>query len=194
MKKILIGILFLLIACTTNNEIKNYEPIKGAKGKKYNIDVKSIEVVNDQIMESGDEHLYRLMPYMPDELLENWIHDKLKPVGIRRILRVVIDASGVSERKVKTKTKGMKAYFSPKYEDLYEGKYSVKFEIIDKDPFFPTAEMTVTVTSSATASINATIAEKEALFYDLVKDLISNFNQKFDKNVDKYLHQYIVQR
>jgi hypothetical protein len=140
----------------------------------YRFDVARIEVVNEYKAPAEAPHIEYDMPVAPETAIRNWVRDRLRAVGSKGILRVVIRNASATETPLATE-KGIKGMFTKGQAANVDLNLDVAIQMLDERQFV-IAEVAGRASRSRTEPEGQKLNERDRLLWDLTFDLVKGFN------------------
>ena len=177
-----------LSACATPAPL----PVQNISFTNYpaiNIDVASIEVVEEYKSPLRTPNVEHLMPYSPAAAMKIWSKDRLKATGSAKLLQVAIIDAPVTVTDL-PKTQGINGLFTNDQDKRYDARLEVELRIYG-DSALSEASTNVVVTRSITIAENASVNVRKAAYNQLIFDLMKMLNEKLEKNMQEYMNNHI---
>ena len=178
-------------ACETPAPVQTFAEITFAHLEPLNINVEKVEVEN--AYKAGNEagHVENRLPVPPVKAMEQWVIDRLKPVGgpASGKLRLVITEAGVLETVLK-KDKSAKGVFTKQQSHRYDFEAGGRLEIYDAAGTrsgYSSAKATRTVTTREDINLN----EREKIWFGATEKLMADFNREMENNIRRYLGAWL---
>jgi hypothetical protein len=182
---------FLLAACQTPGPKQSFADITFAHLAPINMKVSKVEVVNDYKAQNDGHHVEDRFPVSPAKALEQWVTDRIKPVGgpDSGVLRLVITDGGVLETKLK-KDKSITGTFTKQQTHRYNLTAGGRLEIYDSAgnrQGYSAAKATRTTTTREDVTLN----EREEAWFKVTEKLLADFNQVMEDNIQEHLGKWM---
>ncbi|MEQ9519435.1 MAG: hypothetical protein RLN89_08340 [Parvibaculum sp.] len=173
------GILVsLLVACTSSAPLAPPEAVEITFQHRAPImlDIARIEIVDayePPLKYPNVEHLHELSP---SEVATRWSEDRLRAVGTRGQLTLIIQEASVVEEKISV-ADGIGGFFRDEPDTRLRGRVRARFDYIDVGP--PSRSRAVEVSAEASTEImeSATLNERDLAYLTLVEKLAAEFDK-----------------
>jgi len=178
-------------SCQTPVPAHKFAEITFAHLKPLKINVAKIEVKNDYRAGAEPGHVEDRFPVSPVTAMEQWVTDRLKPVGGPEsgTLRMVITDAGVLETKLKKDTSA-KGVFTKQQSHRYDLDAGGRVEVYDasgKRVGYSVAKATRTVSLREDLNLN----EREKIWFGATEKLMADFNREMENNIRQYLGTWL---
>lgn len=182
-------LIFLLAACTPAAQLPEPIGLAYLSNKPIRLDVARIEVVKKYKSSSQPPHVENDFPVPPIAMIQQWVQDRLVPVGKTGHAVVTIEEASIIETPLKG-TKGFKGMFTVDQSEQYDAKMTVKIEIFDD---FGNAKgyAYARTQGSRTIAENFTLGQRRKVWIVMMEKIMNNLDEELDRNVRGYLGQYI---
>ena len=182
-------LIFLLAACTPAAQLPEPIGLAYLSNKPIRLDVARIEVVKKYKSSSQPPHVENDFPVPPVAMIQQWVQDRLVPVGKTGHAVVTIEEASIIETPLKG-TKGFKGMFTVDQSEQYDAKMTVKIEIFDD---FGNAKgyAYARTQGSRTIAENFTLGQRRKVWIVMMEKIMNNLDEELDRNVRGYLGQYI---
>ncbi|MBY0292557.1 MAG: hypothetical protein K2W92_04640 [Alphaproteobacteria bacterium] len=181
--------IFLLAACTPAAQLPEPIGLAYLSNKPIRLDVARIEVVKKYKSSSQPPHVENDFPVPPVAMIQQWVQDRLVPVGKTGHAVVTIEEASIVEIPLKG-TKGFRGMFTVDQSEQYDAKMTVKIEIFDD---FGNAKgfAYARAQGSRTIAENFTLGQRRKVWIVMMEKIMNNLDEELDRNVRGYLGQYI---
>ncbi len=163
-----------LAGCETPNPGPTFPPLSFTDRPGFALPVASIEVQNTYAPPLATPNVEHLMPVAPGPGAERWALDVMKASGVSGVARLVIAEASVVEVPLQ-KTQGVKGLFTVDQDVRYDGRLSVRLEIIDTGNI-RRAQVLSTVERSQTVAEDVTPNQRARVWYDFTLALIDQLD------------------
>ncbi len=119
-----------LAACSPAAQLPEPVGLAYLTSKPISLNVSRVEVVKKYQSSSAAPHVENDFPVPPVSMIQQWVQDRLLPVGKTGYAVITIEDASVIETPLKG-TKGFKGMFTVDQSEQYDAKMSVKIEIFD---------------------------------------------------------------
>lgn len=178
----------LISACTTPAPPSTLQ-LSFTQYPAINLDVSSIELVEDYKSPLRSPNVEHLMPYSPAVAMKIWTKDRLKAVGSTKLLQVSIIDAPVTVTDL-PKTKGITGLFTNDQDKRYDARLEVELRIYG-DSILSEASTSVVVTRNITIAENASVNVRKIAYNQMISDLMKMLNDKLENNMHQYMNNYI---
>ena len=177
-KKTLLIIILALSSCADkHNPMDN---VRFNHKQLYNFNVASIDIIDNASIDEFD------IDREVDMAVNIWAKDRLQASGEQDYrFKLIINRASIKEKILPSKENFTHDQI------LYNLEMDVKFELYEKDPLLPKAEMNISINRSKSIEENKPIYEKKLLRHQLVSEAITAFDLEFDKNFAKYFSNIV---
>jgi len=182
-------LVLLLSACSPSPNLPEPLGLAYLANKPIRLNVARVEVVKKYQSSSTPPHVENDLPVPPVAMIQQWVQDRLLPVGKTDYAVITIEEASVIETPLKG-TKGFKGMFTVDQSEQYDAKLSVKIEIFDdggnvKGFAYARAQ------GSRTVAENFTLGQRRKVWIVMMEKIMNNLNEELDRNVKSYLSQFI---
>ena len=177
--------LFLTLACETPVATQKLPKITFVHLQPFNVDVASIEIVNQFSGTMKAPHIEHRLPTSPATALIQWVKDRLKATGNLGKLRIFIEDASATETRLDL-DKSLKGQFTKQQSHLY--KFSLRATALLTDASGThLGSAKATATRSATIREDISLNERQRAWFDLMDRLINDFNRQMEANLKQHL-------
>ena len=178
-------------ACQTPVPIQTFAEITFAHLEPLNINVARVEVENAYKAGTEPGHVENRFPVPPVKAMEQWVMDRLKPVGgpDSGTLRLIITDAGVVETALE-KDKTAKGVFTKQQSHRYDLEAGGRLEIYDAAGTrsgYSAAKATRSVTTREDINLN----DREKIWFRATEELMADFNREMENNISRYLRVWL---
>ena len=163
-----------LVGCETPNPGPTFPPLSFGDRRGLELPVASIEVQNTYNPPLAPPNVEHLMPVAPGPGTERWALDVLKASGRAGTARLVIAEASVVQVPLET-TKGLKGLLTNDQDTRYDGRLSVRLEIIDPDNI-RRAQVLSTVERTQSVAEDITPNQRARVWYDFTLAIIDQLD------------------
>ena len=171
-------IMSVLAACTTSAPLAPPESVEITFQHRapIRLDVARIEIVDayePPLRAPNVEHLHELSP---SEVAIRWSEDRLRTVGTRGQLTLIIEEASVVEEAIKV-ADGLGGFFRDEPDTRLAGRVKARFDYVDVGP--PSRSHAVDVSAEASIEVleSATLNERDIAYLRLVERLATEFDK-----------------
>jgi hypothetical protein len=179
------SLTLILASCTPATQMPEPLGLAYLDRKPIRLNVARVEVVKKYQSTSTPPHVENEFPVPPIAMLQQWVQDRLLPVGKSGYAVITIDDASVIEVPLKG-TKGFKGMFTVDQSEQYDAKMSVKIEIFDengKSKGFANAR----AQGSRTVAENLTLGQRRKVWINMMEKIMNNLDDELERNVRAYL-------
>src|SRR5436189_4228325 len=126
----LVFLVVLLTACVPSAELPPPVGLLYLANKPICLNVARVEVVKKYQSSSTPPHVENNFPVPPVAMIQQWVQDRLLPVGKCGYATVTIEDASIIETSL-SGTPGFKGMFTVDQSERYDASMSVKIEIFD---------------------------------------------------------------
>lgn len=178
-----------LSACSPSAELPEPVGLAYLANKPVRLNVARVEVVKKYQSSSTPPHVENDFPVPPVVMIQQWVQDRLLPVGKTGYAVVTIEDASVIETALK-KTTGFKGMFTVDQSEQYDAKMSVKIEIFD-DAGSAKSFAYARAHGSRTVAENFTLGQRRKVWIVMMEKIMNNLDEELDRNVKSHLSDYI---
>ena len=180
----------LLIACTPHADLPEPVGLAYLANKPIRLNVSRVEVIKKYQSSSTPPHVENNFPVPPVAMIQQWVQDRLLPVGKCGYAVVTIEEASVIESSLQG-TSGFKGMFTVDQSEQYDANMSVKVEIFDdlgnlKNFAYARTKGTRTVGE------NLTLGQRRKVWIVMMEKIINRLDAELDLNVRNYLKDYVM--
>jgi len=182
-------VTLFLAACSPTAQLPEPVGLAYLANKPIHLNVARVEVVKQYQSSSMPPHVENDLPVPPIAMIQQWVQDRLLPVGKTGYAVVTIEDASVIEKPLQG-TKGLRGMFTVDQSEQYDAKMSVKIEIFDdagnaKNFAYARAQ------GSRTIGENFTLGQRRKVWIVMMEKIMNNLDEELDRNVRSYLKEYI---
>ena len=185
----IIFLAFTLVACSPSAQLPDPVGLSYLANKPIHLNVSRVEVVKKYQPSSTPPHVENDFPIPPTVMIQQWVQDRLLPVGKTGYAVVTIEEASVVETPLKG-TGGFRGMFTVDQSEQYDAKMSVKIEIFD-DAGSAKGFAYARAHGSRTVAENFTLGQRRKVWIIMMEKIMNNLDEELDRNVRGYLGQYI---
>ena len=180
----------LLAGCSTPPPRPEFPDLRFTAEPPLQIDVASLEVQPVFQMTFREPHVEHLFPVTPERALENWGHDRLKPVGTAgRVVMKILNAS-VVETELPVQ-QGLTGAFTTQPSERYDLALEATVQAYDGNGLVArTANVKTTRSQSVLQGI--TPNDRDRTWYDMTKAAMADFDRQMESEIRNNLGGYLV--
>lgn len=121
-------------------------------------------------------------PVRIDDAAEQWLRDRVKPVGAAGELTFVIEDARVTRIDL-PRTQGVKGVFTKDQAERYDARLLVRGTLVQQYPVQRDATVVAEVKISRSLDENAGWRDREELFYDMMLEINSRLGQAMEQQL-----------
>lgn len=178
-----------LTACAPSPRLPEPLGLAYLANKPIRLNIARVEVEKKYQSSSTPPHVENDFPVPPVAMIQQWVQDRLLPVGKTGYAVVTIEDASVVEVPLQG-TKGFKGMFTVDQSEQYDAKMSVKIEIFD-DSGQAQGFAYARAQGSRSVAENFTLGQRRKVWIVMMEKIMNNLDAELDRNVKSYLSQYI---
>jgi hypothetical protein len=183
--------VILLAGCTTAPPRPDFPDLRFTAEPPLQIDVASLEVRPAFQMTFREPHVEHLFPVTPERALENWAHDRLKPVGrAGRVVMTILNAS-VVETELPVE-QGLTGTFTTQPSERYDLAIEATVQAYDANGLIARTANVRTVRSQSVLQ-GITPNDRDRTWYDMTKTALVDFDRQMESEIRANFGLYLVQ-
>lgn len=180
---------FILTACSPSAQLPEPVGLAYLSNQPIHLNVARVEVVKKYQSSSTPPHVENDLPIPPTMMIQQWVQDRLLPVGNSGYAVVTIEEASVIESSLKG-TPGFRGMVTVDQSEQYDAKMAVKLEIFDeagnvKGFAYARAH------GSRTVGENFTLGQRRKVWIVMMEKIMNNLDQELDRNIRGYLSQFV---
>ena len=179
----------LLTGCAPSAELPPPIGLNYLANKPIRLNVARVEVIKKYQSSSIAPHVENNFPVPPVAMIQQWVQDRLLPIGKTGYAVVTIEDASVIETSLKG-TPGFKGLFTVDQSEQYDASMSVKIEIFDDLGALKCFAYARTKGSRSVAE-NLTLGQRRKVWIVMMEKIMNNLDAELDLNVRKYLSTYV---
>lgn len=178
-----------LAACEAPPDKPVWPEITFTHLQPINFDVAEIRIETPYREPIDPPHVGEQFPVSPSRAALQWAEDRLRAVGTRGTVTVVIKESSAVETKLET-SGGLKGLFTKEQTEKY--LVTIDMEVRVLDPVGPrTAAAAARTRKSNTVREDANMNEREQIWYELTKGALQDFNTGMERQIRATLGNFL---
>ena len=181
--------ILLTLACETPMATQKLPKITFVHHQPFNVDVASIEIVNQFSATMKAPHIEHRLPTSPATAMVQWVKDRLKATGKVGKLRVFIEDASATETQLGL-DKSLKGQFTKQQSHLYKFSLRATIELTNPNGI-RLGSAKAEATRSATIREDISLNERQQTWFDLVDRLINDFNRQMEANLNQHLGRWL---
>jgi len=185
----LIFLAALLTGCAPSADLPPPVGLNYLANKPIRLNIARVEVIKKYQSSSTPPHVENNFPVPPVAMIQQWVQDRLLPIGKTGYAVVTIEDASVIETSLKG-TPGFKGLFTVDQSEQYDASMSVKIEIFD-DMGTPKCFAYARTKGSRSVAENLTLGQRRKVWIVMMEKIMNNLDAELDLNVRKYLQAYV---
>lgn len=180
---------FTLTACAPSPKLSEPKGLPYIAEHPIRMDLDRIEVVKAYAPPKKLPNVEHQFPVPPTGLVQQWVQDRLLPIGREDYAVLTIQDASVVESPL-PRTTGMSSWFTIDQTERYDAKVKVKLEVFDRtgrSRGFASA----TSTGSQTVTENMTLGQKRKVWVDLMEKVMTQLDGELEANIKRHLGNYV---
>jgi hypothetical protein len=180
----------LLAACAPSADLPEPVGLAYLANKPLRLNVARVEVIKKYQSSATPPHVENNFPVPPVAMLQQWVQDRLLPVGKTGYATVTIEEASVIESSLKG-TPGFKGMFTVDQSERYDANMSVKIEIFDDSGTLKNFAYARTKGARSVAE-NLTLGQRRRVWIVMMEKIMNSLDAELDLNVRTYLSEYVL--
>jgi hypothetical protein len=156
------------------------------------LNVARIELVDRYEPSLRAPHVEHLHNVTPSTVTRAWIKERLRAVGSRGLITLIVEEAGVIEEAVSV-SDGFGGLFQDEVDTQLVGVIKARFDHVDIGPSGRTLSVDVVAEASAEVLESATLNERDLAYFRLVERLAGEFDRVLTAEIERSLTPLIVQ-
>lgn len=185
-----LGLLFLLAACTTGPKLApKFPPLEFLAKPPVRFDVAHIEIEDRYRPPLQAPNVEHLFPIPLAAAAQRWAEDRFQAVGRSGTARVLIEDASATLKPLPI-DKGFTGLFKREQAEELDGQLLVRIEITGRASHasgFAEAK----ATGQRTIPENVSLNERDRIYYEFTKELTEKLDQSMDQAIAKYLQSLV---
>lgn len=178
-----------LAACSPSVHMPEPVGLAYLAHKPIHLNVSRVEVIKQYQSSSTPPHVENDFPMPPVAMIQQWVQDRLLPVGKTGYAVVTIEEASVIEKPLQGTT-GFKGLLTVDQSEQYDAKMSVKIEVFD-DGGNSKGFAYARAQGSRTIAENFNLGQRRKVWIVMMEKLMNGLDEELDRNVKSYLGKYI---
>jgi len=181
-RHIVIAMLLAAAAgCSTPPPRPTYQDIRFTAAPPIELDVARVEVQTTYQAPFKAPNIEHLFPVPPARAMENWAHDRLKPVGSAGRAVFTIRNASVVQTELKT-SEGIRGALTTEPGERDDLTLEASVQVIDQSGL-QARTASVRVVRSQSLMENITPNDRDRAWYDLTKAAMADFNAQMETEI-----------
>lgn len=180
----------LLTACAPSAELPPPVGLAYLENRPLRLNVARVEVIKKYQSSSTPPHVENNFPVPPVAMIQQWVQDRLLPVGKTGYATVTIEDASVIETSL-SGTPGFKGMFTVDQSEQYNASMSVKIEIFDDLGNLKSFAYARTK-GSRTVGENLTLGQRRKVWIVMMEKIMNSLDAELDLNARTYLKEYVL--
>ncbi len=192
MRKILIALgvtAFTLTACAPTPKLSEPKGLPYIAEHPMRLDLDRIEVVKAYTSPGKLPNVEHQFPVPPTALIQQWVQDRLLPIGHEDYAVVTIEDASVVETPL-SRTDGMAGWFTVDQTERYDASLKVKVEVFDRANH-SRGFASASATGSQTVTENMTLGQRRKVWVDLMEKVMTQLDNELETNIKGHLGTYV---
>jgi hypothetical protein len=177
----------LLSACAPTAQLPPPIGLNYLANKPIRLNVTRVEVVKKYQSSSTPPHVENDFPIPPVAMIQQWVQDRLVPVGSSGYAVVTIEEASVVESPLPG-TPGLRGMFTVDQSEQYDANMSVRIEVFD-DAGNSKGFAYARAKSSRTVGEDLTLGQRRQVWINMMEKVMNHLDEELDRNVRAYLTQ-----
>lgn len=180
---------FALTACAPTPKLSEPKGLPYIAEHPMRLDLDRIEVVKAYTSPGKLPNVEHQFPVPPAALVQQWVQDRLLPIGHEDYAVVTIEDASVIETPL-PRTGGMSGWFTVDQTERYDASLKVKVEIFDRGGHsrgFASAAST----GSQTVTENMTLGQRRKVWVDLMEKVMTQLDTELESNIKVHLGSFV---
>lgn len=191
MKKLMILSIsaFALTGCAPSAQLNEPRGLAYIAEQPIRLDLDRVEVVKAYQSPKKLPNVEHQFPVPPTALVQQWVQDRLLPIGHENHAVVTIEDASVIETPLE-RTTGVSGWFTVDKTEKYDASVKVKIEVFNRmnqQVGFASA----TATGSQTVTENMTLGQKRKVWIDLMEKVMTQLDNELQANINTHLGNYV---
>lgn len=179
----------MLTACAPSAELPAPVGLAYLANKPIRLNVARIEVIKKYQSSSTPPHVENNFPVPPIAMIQQWVQDRLLPIGKTGYAVVTIEDASVIETSLKG-TPGFKGMFTVDQSEQYDASMSVKIEVFDDLGNLKNFAYARTK-GSRTVGENLTLGQRRKVWMIMMEKIMNSLDTELELNVKTYLKEHV---
>ena len=177
--------LFVLAACETPVDDAKLPDMTFTHLPRLQINVASVEIDDRYKPPLKSPNVEHTLVNSPASVLRRWATDRLNPVGVSDIARLIITDAAVTETALKKDT-SFTGTFTKQQSHRYDFSVAATLEIVGSAGIRK-AFAAANASRSQTTREDMSVAEREKIMFGITEKLMRDFNAEMEKNIRRHL-------
>lgn len=174
--------IFAITACQPGPPAPHYAMPRYDDLPPIPVQAADMQIVRNYIPTGQPPQMEHEFPVRLDDATEQWLKDRVKPVGPAGTLTFTIEDARVTKIEL-PRTKGVKGVFTKDQAERYDARLLVRGRLEQQGEFFREANVVSEVKLSRTLDENAGWRDREELFYDMTLEMVNRFGQTMEQQL-----------
>lgn len=194
LRPILFAILMLLtllpLSACEETRVVQHPPLSFAQYLPIHMNVAEIEIIERYKPPHELPYVEHLIPYSPTEAVEIWAKQRLRAVGIRGKLEIIITDGPVTVHNLPHE-QHWSSLFTGLPDKRYDAKVRVEMRIYMPGRAVSKANVEASAKRSIVVNDSATPLQRSAAHRRMINDLMTILNAQLEVNMFKYMAEHI---
>ena len=178
----------VLSACETNVSAPKYPQLSYSHLPQIQLNVGRIEVVREYIPPRVDPNVDHLFPVKMDDAAERWARDRLRPVGVDGVAKVIVRRASVVEVPLK-QSGGVRGALTTEQSERYDAHLDIAIEV-EGGPGQGSASVSSEARRSRTVPEDITLNQREKVWFEMSEAMMNDVNVSLETQIRKHLGRF----
>lgn len=177
-----------LVACHREPPARPIFPdITFANKAPIRLDVARIEVIDEYKPPLQAPNVEHTFPVSISRTVERWARDRLQPVGVNGVARVIIKDASAKETDLR-RTPGIRGVFTTDQAQRYDARAEVVIQIQDVNR---NGYADGSATRSRTVAENISLNQRERVFFEITDALVHDLDLTLERNISRFMPMFV---
>ena len=178
-----------LTACAPSPKLSEPKGLPYIAEHPMRLDLDRIEVVKAYAAPGKLPNVEHQFPVPPTALVQQWVQDRLLPIGREDYAVVTIEDASVIESPL-PRTTGVSSWFTIDQTERYDASIKVKVEVFDRAGHSRGFASAASV-GSQTVTENMTLGQRRKVWVDLMEKVMTQLDSELEANIKKHLGTFV---
>ena len=188
-RTIMIVTLLAATGCETAVQPRSFPEQTFRHLPPISLDVAEIDIVLFFEPPLKAPHVEHEMPVPPHKVIERWVVDRIRTVGISGQAVLTVRDASVVEKRLKP-LGGIRGTFTKEQSERYDARVEVEISAVGGRGLRSAKAMT-TSSRSRTVPEDATLRQRQVLWYELTERVMQDFDRTFEAQIRKHLAAFL---
>jgi hypothetical protein len=161
-----------------------FQPISFADKPTISLDVGRVDVVRQYVPPGKAPNVEHLFPVDLMVSAERWARDRLRPVGVGGLARVIIKEASVTEVQL-PRTTGIRGALTTDQSERYDGVMELEVEVVHNDG--RRGSVASRTNRSRTVPENVSLQERETVWYQMTETMMRELDSALERQMRDHL-------